>query len=209
MPHCYDAVQLYDLGFGPRLISVTQPGCVIAPGSNLRAKDRGKAPGYVTQEGWVGANVNDKNRRCLDYKTAQTWRDTWGANVGFVVGDGFVVIDNDQGREFSEVLTSLLDNPLRRYVLDHKHHRDSFLMRVVDFVGDGVPVSQHRDALQERDQVRAGPDLGPGQAERDRGNSPRDEGPLRVEPRADRASTMSPQSASSSSGCSSRGSSSE
>ena len=141
MPHCYDAVQLYDLGFGPRLISVTQPGCVIAPGSNLRAKDRGKAPGYLTQEGWVGANVNDKNRRCLDYKTAQTWRDTWGANVGFVVGDGFVVIDNDQGGEFSGVLTSLLDNPLRRYVLDPKHHRDSFLMRVVDFVGDGVPVA--------------------------------------------------------------------
>ena len=141
MPHCYDAVQLYDLGFGPRLISVTQPGCRIAPGSNLRDKDRGKAPGYVTQDGWVGANVNDRNRRCLDYKTAQTWRDTWGANVGFVVGDGFVVIDNDQGREFSNVLMLLLNHPLRRFVLDPKHERDSFFLRVVDFVGDGVPVS--------------------------------------------------------------------
>ena len=141
MPHCYDAVQLYDLGFGPRLISVTQPGCVIAPGSNLRDKDRGKAPGYVTQDGWVGANVNDRNRRCLDYKTAQTWRDTWGANVGFVTGDGFVVIDNDQGREFSSVLMALLNHPLRRFVLDPKHERDAFFLRVVDFVGDGVPVS--------------------------------------------------------------------
>ena len=141
MPHCYDAVQLYDLGFGPRLISVTQPGCVIAPGSNLRDKDRGKAPGYVTQDGWVGANVNAQKFRCLDYKTAQTWRDTWGANVGFVTGDGFVVIDNDQGKEFSSVLMALLNHPLRRFVLDPKHERDAFFLRVIDFVGDGVPVS--------------------------------------------------------------------
>ncbi len=141
MAHSYDAVQLYDLGFGPYLVPVTQPDCVIAPGSTLRAKDRGKAPGYLTPFGWLGASVNAPKFRCLDYKTAQTWRDTWGANVGFAVGDGFVVIDNDQGREFSRVLQGLLTNPLRRHVLEPKHERDAFFLRVIDFVGDGAPIA--------------------------------------------------------------------
>ena len=141
MAHSYDAVQLYDRGFGPWLISVTPPGCVIAPSSQLRDKDRGKAPAYLTSEGWLGANVHDLARRCLDYKTAVVWRDNWGANVGFVVGSGFVIIDNDQGEEFSLVLRALFANPLRRFVLHPKHERDAFLLRVVNFVGDPEPIS--------------------------------------------------------------------
>ena len=137
----YDAIQLYDLGFGPRMVSVTPPDCDISPSSKIHAKDRGKAPGVPTPSGWIGVDVNNSKFRCLDYGVAKLWRDGWGANVGFVAGDGFLIADNDQGREFSAVLVALLANPLRRYVLDPKHERDAFFMRVVDFVGDGASVA--------------------------------------------------------------------
>lgn len=137
----YDAIQLYDLGFGPRMVSVTHPDCDIAPSSKIHAKDRGKAPGMLTPSGWVGVDVNNPKFRCDGYATAKLWRDGWGANVGFVAGDGFLIADNDQGREFSMVLAGLLANPLRRTVLDPRHERDAFFMRVVDFVGDGVNVA--------------------------------------------------------------------
>ena len=137
----YDPIQLYDLGFGPRMVSVTHPDCDIAPSSKIHAKDRGKAPGMLTPSGWVGVDVNNPKFRCGDYSTAKLWRDGWGANVGFVAGDGFVIADNDQGREFSTVLGGLLVNPLRRYVLDPRHERDAFFLRIVDFVGDGVNVA--------------------------------------------------------------------
>jgi hypothetical protein len=136
----YDAVELFDRDFGPRLVSVTPPGCAVSPHSQIRAKDCGKAPGYLTPIGWTGADVNDSQRRCLDYQTATLWRDNWRSNVGFVVGDGYVVFDNDQGSEFSDVLMALLKNPLRRYVDHPQHSRDAFLVRVLDFVGDGVAV---------------------------------------------------------------------
>jgi len=133
MPSHYDAIQLYDLDFGPRLVSVTNPSAVLAPGCRIRQKDRGKAPGRKTvNDDWVGVDVNDAKQRCHDYQTAVTWKDQWDANVGFVVGDGYAVFDNDQGEEFSRILRTLLPVALRRYVLDPKHHRDAFLVRVVD-----------------------------------------------------------------------------
>jgi hypothetical protein len=133
MPSHYDAIQLYDLDFGPRLVPVTSPGAVIAPGCRIRQKDRGKAPGRKTVNAdWVGVDVNDVKQRCHDYQTAVVWKDQWDANVGFVVGDGYVVFDNDQGAEVSRILRTLLPLALRRYVLDPKHSRDAFLVRVVD-----------------------------------------------------------------------------
>jgi Family of unknown function (DUF5906)/Bifunctional DNA primase/polymerase, N-terminal len=136
MPFQYDAVQLFDLGYGPRLISVTPPGCDLAPGTKIIPKDRGKAPGYPTAEGWTGANVNDPRRRCHDFLVAKNWRDNWGANTGLVAGQGLVILDNDQGREFSQILRTLLPRAPRRFVLDPKHERDAFLVLVVD--GDSM-----------------------------------------------------------------------
>ena len=136
MPYRYGAIELFDLGYGPRLISVTPPDCDLAPGTKVVAKDRGKAPGYPTPEGWTGASVNDPKRRCHDYQTAKLWCDGWGANTGLVVGQGLVIVDDDQGEEFSNVLRSLFPHAPRRYVLDPKHHRDAFLVRVVD--GDSM-----------------------------------------------------------------------
>jgi hypothetical protein len=147
----YNAIQLYDLGFGPRMVSVTPPDCVIAPTSKIRAKDRGKAPGYLTASGWTGCDVNDLKWRCHDYATAKLWEE-WDANVGFVVGDGYVVVDNDQGAEFSRILQRLMPNSLRRFVADPKHERDAFLLRVVDFVGDPVEVANRE--LKFRNGVR-------------------------------------------------------
>lgn len=148
----YDAIQLFDMGFGPRLLSVTPPGCVIKPGVKLLPKDRGKAPGILTQEGWVEQSVY--RHGCPDYATAKTWRDLWDANIGFAGGDGYVILDNDQGREFSAVLMALLNRPLRRYVMDPKHERDAFFLRVVDFVGDGVDELRVRKEWSFRNGTR-------------------------------------------------------
>jgi hypothetical protein len=142
----YDAIQLYDLGFGPRLVPVTHPDCDISPTSKIHPKDRGKAPGKLTPSGWVGVDVNNPKFRCDDYATAKLWRDEWGANVGFVAGDGWFIVDNDQGEIFSRIFRALLlaytgVEPLRRYVFAPKHERDAFFMRAVDFVGDGAPVA--------------------------------------------------------------------
>ena len=142
----YDAIQLYDLGFGPRLVPVTPPECDISPSSKIHPKDRGKAPGQLTPSGWVGVDVNNPRFRCLDYEVAKLWRDGWGANVGFVVGDGFLVVDNDQGESFSKILRALLlaytaAEPLRRYVVASKHERDAFFVRVANFVGDGARIA--------------------------------------------------------------------
>ena len=136
MPFQYDAVQLFDLGYGPRIISVTPPECDLAPGTKILAKDKGKAPGYLTENGWVGASVNDPRHRCHDWATAKLWRDGWGANTGLVAGQGLGIFDNDQGEEFSHVLRALFPKAPRRFVLSPKHHRDAFLVRVVD--GDSM-----------------------------------------------------------------------
>jgi hypothetical protein len=142
----YDAIQLYDLNFGPRLVPVTPPDCDISPSSSIHPKDRGKAPGKLTPSGWVGVDVNNPKFRCADYATAKLWRDEWGANVGFVAGGGWFIVDNDQGEIFSRIFRALLltytgVEPLRRYVVAPKHERDAFFVRAVDFVGDGAPVA--------------------------------------------------------------------
>lgn len=136
----YDAVQFYDMGFGPRMISVTPPECQISPSSSLRAKDRGKAPGVLTASGWTSLDVNNPKFRCHDYPTAKLWMDGWCSNVGFVAGDGYTIIDNDEGEAFSLLLRALFPRAPRRFVQDPKHTRDAFFMRVCDFVGDGAPV---------------------------------------------------------------------
>jgi hypothetical protein len=155
----YDAVQLFDLGFGPHIVSVTAPGGAISPSSTLHPKTMGKAPGRLTQAGWTGLDLNNLKFRCLDYNVAKLWRDDWGANVGFVAGDGYFIIDNDQGRVFSEILCSLLTGytkakPLRRYVLSPGHERDAFLVRAVDFIGDGAPLANR--TFKFRNGVKAG-----------------------------------------------------
>ena len=154
MPFRYDAINLFDLGYGPRLVSVTPPDCDLAPGTQIRDKDRGKAPGYPAQDGWTGASVNDPRRRCHDYETAKLWRDGWGANTGLVAGQGLVIVDNDQGEEFSRFLRAVFPRAPRRYVLDPKHDRDAFLVRVVD--GDSMePEDVANVDLKFRNGVRA------------------------------------------------------
>jgi hypothetical protein len=150
----YDAIQLFDLGYGPRLIPVTPPDCTLSLSTSINPKHRGKAPGLPTMSGWVGLNLNDAKRRCLDYATAKLWRDEWGANLGFVAGDGFVVVDNDQGELFSRMLRAIIakrtgQEPLRRHVADPKHTRDAFLIRVVDEKGDPVDIRSREMKLRK------------------------------------------------------------
>ena len=133
----YSAIQLYDKGLGPNLIPVTPPDCVLSSHSSLHPKSKGKAPGYPTNSGWVSYDLNLPRHRCHDYQTAKLWQD-WGANVGFVLGDGYIAFDNDQGEIFSRLLRALLPRAPRRFVADPKHERDAFIVRVVDFVGDPV-----------------------------------------------------------------------
>jgi Family of unknown function (DUF5906)/Bifunctional DNA primase/polymerase, N-terminal len=143
-----DAVDLFDNGFGPRLLAVTPPGGSISPHAKLKPGVMGKAPGLLTTSGWVEASVHDQRRRCHDYETAKLWRDSWSANVGFVTGDGYVVIDNDQGEEFSRALQQAFPGVPRRYVLHPKHKRDAFLFQVKDFFGN--PIEPTGRSLQFR-----------------------------------------------------------
>jgi hypothetical protein len=152
-----DPITLFDMGFGPRLVPVTVLGGKISGAGSLSEKVMGKAPGRLTPSGWVGVNVNDEKQRCHDYATAKLWKEGWGANAGFVVGDGYVVLDNDQGKEFSDVIRQTLFGigvtVLRRFVFAPKHDRDAFFLRVLDFVGDGARVLNHdltfRKGVQE------------------------------------------------------------
>lgn len=141
----YNAVEFYDRDFGPYMVPVTPPGAPVSPSSTLVERSLGRAPGRLTQSGWAGVDLRDPKARCLDWKTAKLW-DEWGANVGFVAGeDGYVILDNDQGTDFTQVLierfVKLGVSPLRRYVLDPKHHRDAFVVRVLDFIGEPVKLS--------------------------------------------------------------------
>ena len=146
----YNAIQLHDMGFGPRMVSVCPPNCTAV---GIRAKDRGKAPAILTMNGWVPVDCRDPKYHCHSYDTAKTWQNDWIANVGFVAGDGYVIIDNDQGKLFSNVIASLLKDPLRKFVADTQHHRDSYFFRVIDFIGEGVPVANQelkfRNGVQE------------------------------------------------------------
>ena len=68
---------LYNL-FGQDLVPVTPPGCALSPRSSLKPADRGKVPGLLRQDGWVGLNM-------ADYKmTPNLLRRAgrWGANIG-------------------------------------------------------------------------------------------------------------------------------
>lgn len=145
MPFLLDPVALFDGGFGPYLVPVAPPDAIIAPGSKLNPKDRGKVPAILTSRGW--SLISDwPLYNCPDYQTAVLWRDGWGANAGLICGAGSGVLDwdNDIGEEATEVLHAALRaegvNPLRRIVLDDRHKRDGFVVRVVDFVGEPDPV---------------------------------------------------------------------
>ena len=68
---------LYNL-FGQDLVPVTPPGCALSPRSSLKPADRGKVPGQLRQDGWVGLDM-------ADYKmTPNLLRRAghWGANIG-------------------------------------------------------------------------------------------------------------------------------
>jgi hypothetical protein len=129
-----DAMQLYDGGFGPHLVPVTPPkASPISPRSTLSPKMLGKAPGWLTNSGWIGVDCRDHSWRCNDYETAKSWRDL-GVNIGLAGGEGVVIFDNDQGPELSALLDKAFRDvgltPLRRYVHAPKHGRDAFIVRV-------------------------------------------------------------------------------
>ena len=134
----YDPIQLFDRGFGSILLPVTPPGCVLLPGTKLHPKHRGKAPGIQTQSGWTPIDLRQARYRCDSYETAKLWRDQWNANTGFACGDGYLFIDNDMGEDFSLVLREVFPEAHRKFVAEPAHKRDSFFLRIVDFVGGPV-----------------------------------------------------------------------
>lgn len=143
--HAMSIVELFDAGFGPLLVSVTKPGGEISPSSRLHPKTMGKAPGRLTQAGWTGVDLNSQKFLCHDRATAELWTD-WGANAGFVVGDGYVALDNDVGEDLDRSMVAACmkvlgpTEQMRRFVRDPGHKRSLFLFRVLDFVGDPVAV---------------------------------------------------------------------
>jgi AAA domain len=139
-------LDLFDAGWGKRLVPVTPPSCQLSPTSKVDPKNRGKAPGAPGPAGWFGVSVNDPKFRCRDLATAEQWTG-WTANAGFVAGDGYVALDNDQGEILSGIIARVcLDvlgprtELLRRFVASPGHKRDAYLLRVVNFVGDPVAI---------------------------------------------------------------------
>ena len=145
--HALSLMELFDARWGDRLVPVTPPGCEIPPSSKIDPKHRGKAQVALGPAGWFGGDVNDPKFRCLDYATAKLWRDEWGANVGFVVGDGYAVLDNDQGEILDAIIVRVCLKVLgptvkllRRFVASPEHMRSAFPLQVVDFIGDPARV---------------------------------------------------------------------
>jgi AAA domain len=140
--HAMSIMELFDAGWGAHMVSVTSPDGVISPSSSLHQEAMGKAPGRLTQAGWTGVDVNSPRFRCHDCATAELWT-SWSANVGFVVGDGYVAFDNDEGQALSGIIVAVCVKVLgpridllRRFVRDPRHKRDAFVFRVVEeFIG--------------------------------------------------------------------------
>jgi AAA domain len=144
--HALSIMDFFKAGFGPRLVSVTAPNGAISPSSTLNPKVLGKAPGRLTPAGWTSLDLNAPKFRCHDRATAETWT-RWGANAGFVAGDGYVALDNDQGKILDAIIARVCLKVLgptvkllRRFVASPGHLRSAFMLRVVDFVGDPVRV---------------------------------------------------------------------
>ena len=65
--------------------------------------------------------------------------------MGFVAGDGYVALDNDQGKILDRIITRVCLEVLgprvkllRRFVASPGHSRSAFLFRVLNFIGDPV-----------------------------------------------------------------------
>jgi hypothetical protein len=123
-----------------------EAGGEISPSSRLHPKTMGKAPGRLSQAGWTGVDLNKPEFRCHDRATAELWT-RWTANAGFVTGDGFVALDNDQGELLDLIVATVCLKVLgpkvqllRRFVRDPGHKRSLIVFRVVDFIGDPVAI---------------------------------------------------------------------
>ena len=111
--------------------------------------DNGKSPGKRTPDGWVGVSVNEQKFRCHDRATAELWA-SWNANAGFVAGDGYIALDNDQGEPLGGIIARVCREVLgpevellRRFVASPGHKRDAYLLRVVeDFIGPAAIANQ-------------------------------------------------------------------
>jgi hypothetical protein len=153
--HAMTILDFVEAGFGPRLVSVTAPDGVIAPTSTLHEQNRGKAPGRLTSSGWTSFDINKPKLRCHDHATARTWA-SWGANAGFVAGDGYVIPDNDEGEALDEIIARVCLKVLgpiallRRFVRSPGHRRSAFLFRVLDFVGDAAVVGNQTVKFDRR-----------------------------------------------------------
>jgi hypothetical protein len=147
-PDCAMTIMdLFDAGWGKHMVPVTAPGGAISPTSSLARspKSMGKAPGMLTQDGWIGVSVNKQKFRCRDRVTAELWT-SWSANAGFVAGEGYVALDNDQGEILDRIIAQacLRESPkielLRRSVASPGHKRSAFLLRVMD-LDSNTPVA--------------------------------------------------------------------
>jgi hypothetical protein len=152
--HAMTIMDLFDAGWGLHIVPVTAPEGVISPSSTLHAKSLGKAPGRLTQAGWTSLDLNSPKFRCHDRATGEMWRDKWGANAGFVVGDGYIAFDNDEGEALDRIIVQVClevlgpkVDLLRRFVRDPGHRRSAFLLRVMD-LDSNSPVTVGNQTLK-------------------------------------------------------------
>ena len=142
MGFVYDAIQLYDLGFGPRMVSVTPPDCDISPSSTLHPKAMGKAPGRLTQSGWTGVDVNSQKFRCHDYGVAKAVARRLGRERRVRRRRRLRRFRQRPGRDFlRSSYARCLNEPAPALCARSQARARRFFVRVLDFVGDGAPVA--------------------------------------------------------------------
>lgn len=79
---------LHAAGFHP-LVSVVPPDGEISPDSKLHPDSRGKVPGKLRKNGWVGYDFTDRSKAPTPEQIEK-----WGANVG-ILADNFPAVDID------------------------------------------------------------------------------------------------------------------
>jgi hypothetical protein len=104
-------------GFGPRLVGVIPHDAKLAPGTDVNDANRGKVPGRLREDGWVGLGGKFIDRPATTQNEAKQWQKD-GAQVGifaqFFPGLDIDVNDEQVARDIQEIAFDIFgETPVR------------------------------------------------------------------------------------------------
>ena len=149
-------------GFGPRLVGVIPHDAKLAPGTDVDDKNRGKVPGNLRHDGWVGLGGKFIDRPATTTDEARQWQKD-GAQVGmfaqFFPAVDIDVNDEQAAREIQQIAFETLgDAPVR--------YRKGSARRLLPYRCKAGSIRKGRIAFKlnrEADEVHAVELLGAGQ----------------------------------------------